>query len=290
MIFNYYPSDIKASKPLGNITLERFIQVIKNPKDETKHIFEQIKLAQENNDMALKQQLKSKLYNFTPCVYVKDSRKYDNIINFTGLLALDFDKVETDYAIEFKHYIFDKYDFIIAAWLSPSKHGVRALVSIPLCQNVGEFKEYYNAIENQFKDYKGFDKATKNCILPMFLAYDKNILYRNDYTAWTKKLIPNIAPIIKQYIINDKSSLIEAISKSAIDKINDNGHPQLRAIAFAIGGYSSAGYIDSQHGLSIIEKLIDSNVYLMQKASIYKKTAKEMITKGMSKPLYIQDK
>lgn len=287
MIFNYYPADIKQSIPIGSISLERFISVIKNPKPETKHIFDQIKIAQENNDMALKQQLKTKLYYFTPCVFVEGKRKYDNIKSFTGILALDFDKI--DNSIDFKTYLFNTYDFIIATWLSPSKHGIRALVSIPKCQNVGEFKEYYNAIEQKFILYNGFDKAVKNCILPMFLSYDENILYRDNYSTWTKKIIHIIAPQVKQYIITDKTSLVEAIIKSSIDKIVDNGHPQLRAAAFVLGGYVGGGYIDNQTASIIIENLINTNSYLSQKSTVYIKTAKEMIEKGISKPLYIHE-
>lgn len=287
MIFNYYPADIKQSIPIGNISLERFINVIKNPKKQTKYIFEQIKVAQEKGNMALKQQLKTKLYYFTPCVFVEGRRKYENIKNFTGILALDFDKIHN--AIDLKEHIFLSNDFIIAAWLSPSKHGVRALVSIPICKNVEEFKEYYNAIEQRFGQYIGFDKAVKNCILPMFLSYDENILYREIYSTWTKKIIIAPQPIIKQYIITDKTKLIEAIIKSSIDKIVDNGHPQLRAAAFVLGGYIGGGYIDKQTASIIIENLINTNNYLSQKSPVYIKTANEMIEKGISKPLYINE-
>jgi len=290
MIFNYYPSDIKSTKPLGAITLDRFVEVIKNPKQETKDLFIQLKEAHENKDLALKQQLKSKLYYFTPCVFVKEARKYDNIINFTGLLALDFDKLETERCKEFKHYLFHLHHFVVAAWISPSQHGVRALVSIPVCNSVYEFKTYYNAIEKEFGDYNGFDKATKNCILPMFLSYDEKILYRENYTTWNKQLIIVEQPIVKQYIIKDKTNLIEAITKSAIDKITGNGHPQLRAIAFAVGGYIAAGYIDSYDAKIILHNLIDSNEYLNKKPSVYKQTAEQMIIKGQAKPLYLQEK
>lgn len=288
IFFNYYDSNIFKSIPIGQITLDRFIDVVRNPKPETKELFEQIRIATENKDQALRSSLKTKLYYFTPCVLVNGQRKYDNITSFTGLLALDFDKLKPDYCIEFKQYLFDTYEFIIATWLSTSKHGVRALVSIPVCVTVGEFKEYFSAIENQFLYYKGFDKSTKNCILPMFLSYDENILFRTSYSTWTKRIIEPIKPIIKQYIISDQSKRIEQIIKSSIDKINDNGHPQLRATAFSIGGYVGGGYLDTETAIDIMDRLIDSNHYLSQKASIYKKTSRTMINKGVSVPLYIK--
>jgi hypothetical protein len=290
MIFQYYPADIKQTIPIGTISLDRFIQALQNPKEETKQIFNLIKLASDTNDISLKHQLKSKLYYFTPCVFVEGNRRYENIVNFTGLLALDFDKLEIDYCIKFKNYLFNKYKFIIACWISPSARGVRALVSIPKAKDVNEYKDYYNAIEKDFKDYNGFDKAVKNPILPMFLSYDPDILHRNDYTTWNKKVIIEKKPIVEQYIVTDKSKLIAAIAKSSIDKINDNGHPQLRAIAFAMGGYIGAGYIDSSIALSILTNLINTNDYLNKKPHVYIQTAKDMLLKGQSQPLYIQDK
>lgn len=284
MIFNYYPSDIKSSFPLGEITLERLLLSIKNPKPQIKNIFDQIKIADEKT----KYKLKTSLYSFTPCVYVRGSRKYQNIVNFTGLLALDFDKLEADYAKEFKEAIFNEYKFIIAAWLSPSRKGVRALVKIPIVNSVDVFKEYFNALEKVLSIYRGWDKAPKNCILPMFLSYDYDLLQRGDATTWTERYSPPLIPVIKQYIVNDKTNNIEAIINSAINKIVDNGHPQLRAASFALGGYVSAGYIDKNYAEIMIHRMIDCNAYLSQKSSVYKRTSLEMIEKGMSKPLYLK--
>ena len=182
--FNYYDADIKSSIPLGNVTLEYFINAIRNPKIDIKHIFERIRIAEEVGDMATKQALKSKLYSFTPCVYVQGARKYENIKHWTGLLVLDFDHLEVDYAVEFKLYLFNEYKFIIAAWLSASRHGVRALVKIPQAHSVEEFKQYFAAIERHLNCYNGFDKAPKNCILPLFFSYDAEILHRDNAQTW----------------------------------------------------------------------------------------------------------
>ncbi len=196
-----HDADIKSSIPLGNVTLEYFINAIRNPKIDIKHIFERIRIAEEVGDMATKQALKSKLYSFTPCVYVQGARKYENIKHWTGLLVLDFDHLEVDYAVEFKSYLFDEYKFIIAAWLSASRHGVRALVKIPQAKSVEEFKQYFAAIERHLNCYNGFDKAPKNCILPLFFSYDAEILYRDNAQTWDEKYIEPIPPPVKQYII-----------------------------------------------------------------------------------------
>lgn len=286
-LFNYYEADIKRSAPKGIVSLEYVLNAIRKPKNNIQHIFEQIRIAEETGDMAKKADLKTKLYSFTPCVLVQNSRKYDNIIDFTGLLVLDFDHLDKNIAVEFKKYLFNEYEFIYSVWLSASRHGVRAIVKIPKVNSVDEFKHYFAGIERKLSCYNGFDTAPKNCILPMFISYDKDILIRTNPTEWQTKYIPVVPPPIKQYIINDKSSAIEKIIAKKITPIIDNGHPQLRAAAYLMGGYSGAGYIDRDQAITILHNLIESNGYLSQKAAIYKKTAIEMIDKGINQPTFL---
>lgn len=287
IVFNYYPANIKQSTPLGKVTLSYFLDAIYNPKQDIKHVFEQIRIAEEQKDVKTKQELKSKLYSVTPCVYVEGSRKYDNIKNFTGLLVLDFDHLDYDYAVEFKEALFNEYKYIIAVWLSASRHGVRALVKIPICESTDEFKHYFNAIENDLSIYKGFDPAPKNCILPLFLSYDENLFFRNNPTTYTKKFIPIIKPVVIQYNVSEKSKSIETIISRKIDTITDSGHVILRASAYSLGGYCASGYIGYDHSINLINRLIDEHHYLKQKASIYKRTAETMVKKGMNNPIYL---
>lgn len=285
-LFNYYEADIKKSRPLGLVNLGYVLNAIKNPKKDIRHIFEQIRLAEESGDQATKNQLKTRLYSFTPCAQVQQRRSYDNIIKFTGLMVLDFDHLDINHAEQLKEHLFNEYKFIYSSWLSASRHGVRAIVNIPECKSVDEFKEYFAGIETIFHDYIGFDKAPKNCILPMFISYDQDILIRDNPEQWIDKVKIVKPPPVQQYIINDKSSSVEKIIAKKINVIVDNGHPQLRAASFLLGGYCGAGYINRDHAINIIHKMIDSNQYLSQKSSVYKKTAIEMIDSGMHKPTY----
>jgi hypothetical protein len=295
ILFQFYASDIRSTKPLGVVSLEYWINSMKNPKPKFKEIFEKIHLASISNNKAEKDILKRELYFFTPSVIVKDHRRYTNIYKFTGLLTVDFDGLEPDYAEEFKKGLFDEYKCIICAWLSASKKGVRALIKIPIAKNVDDFKLYFNAIEQELGIYNGFDIAPKNCVLPMFMSYDPDILYRTDFTTFTKKYKPiEPTPVVQYFVINDPT-IIERIIQSGINKIDANGHPQLRALAFALGGYVASGYIDENNAISLIGNCIDSNKYLaretngLKMSDVYKKTAKEMIIKGQQKPLYLKN-
>lgn len=291
VIFNYYDADIKKSNALGYVSLDYMLNAIKSPKKDIKHIFEQIRQCEISGNLKLKAELKTKLYSFTPCVKIVKgtNRSYKSIIEFTGLLMLDFDHLEEDYAVEFKNALFEENKFIISAWLSASRHGVRAIVKIPKCFNVDEFKHYFAGIESYFNQCNGFDKAPKNCILPLFISYDEDILIRENASTWSKKIIPVEAPQIRQYIITDKTPFIEKIVIHELDKISDAGHMILRATSYLLGGYVGAGHIDKETAISIINNKIDQHGYLKQKASTYKKTAKTMIEKGINNPVYLKE-
>ena len=72
-----------------------------------------------------------------------------------------------------------------------------------------------------------------------------------------------------------------------MSKIVDYGHPPLRAISYALGGYVANNYLSEQEAEDIIIKEIVNNNYLNQKSKVdgYIKTAKDMINKGQQKPL-----
>lgn len=286
--FNYYAANIKKSSPLGIIDLMSFFEKIKSPKPHIIETFEKIKQAELDGDGELKGRLKEGLYSFTPCVVVQGSRSYKNIQYFTGLMVLDFDHLDPDYAKEFKEFLFNEYPFIIATWLSASKCGVRALVNIPKVETPEQFKALYRGLaHHEMAQYNGFDMAPQNPVLPLFLSYDPDIYFGDTHDFWDTPYTEPRPPPAVQFKITEQNSKIEKIIISSINKINSNGHPQLRGAAFALGGYVGAGYIDYDNSLQLIYNLIDQNNYLRKKADTYKKTAKTMIDQGLNQPLFL---
>lgn len=289
ILFNYFDSDIKRSYPLGVVTLDQFVRGITNPKPKIREIFDKINECEISGDMKEKARLKCGLYSFTPCVLFNGKRKYANIAEFTGLMVLDFDHLTQEYAKEFKDFVFNTYDFIVASWLSASRCGVRCLVKIPKVSTTTEFKTYFNGLRYlEMAQYYGFDIAPQNAALPLFLSYDPNLLYRQNPTTWdqTYSLIPNL-PIPTTYKFDDNSPAVSRIITASIHKIVDNGHPQLRAASYALGGYVGAGLIAHSEAQSLIHHLIRTNAYLSQKAPVYIETANTMILKGINTPLYL---
>ena len=298
-IIQVFTSDVRKVRPIGNITIERLFNGIGKMDIKLKSVYDKIKQAEIDGDIKTKHDLKMKLYYFTPCVLVDPNgkRSYKDIQQFTGLMHLDFDHI--DDSEEFKNYLFERYDFIIAVWISSSGKGIKCLVNIPVIEftdykeGIKEFKSYFWGLAKIMNQYKGFDPSPQNAVLPLFLSPDENILIAEKFTIWTKKgTNPNDIqrPTIQyKYDYNSDSRYknwsISNIEK-AINKITDNGHPQLRAAAYSMGGYVSAGYISQYEAFEVLESFIKSNYYLSQKANVYIKTSQTMIRKGQQTPIY----
>jgi hypothetical protein len=80
------------------------------------------------------------------------------------------------------------------------------------------------------------------------------------------------------------------IIDSGFDNIHDNGHPQLRALCVAIGGYIANGYIDHTSALQHLDHRIATHHYLKKGVSGYKRTARQMLNFGQKRPLHLNSK
>jgi len=290
--FQYYANNSKSPTPLGYVTMLQFLSTVRNPKPEIKEILKQVKEA--SGDKQKKSELKAKLFSFTPCVNVTDRRAYDSITCFTGLTVLDFDKI--DHAEPFKNFLFETYGSVIAAWISPSGKGVKALVKIPIVHSVDEYKRYFFGLASEMEVYKGFDGTTQNPVLPLFIGWDKDILFRTDFTEWNIKGSKHnefvnsevIAAPVVDSTDKQKAWVINWFTEK-INNISDNGHPQVIGNVIRLGGYVGIGYITHQEATSLYVRMITQNSYLQKGTSGYLKTAETALEKGITKPLGFND-
>jgi len=289
--FSYFPANVKIVRPIGTCTLQDFHRAIKQPKPGVRKTLEKIKIAVKTGNEAEKHRLKEHLFYFTPAVKIKDRRSYSGIESFTGLMPLDFDKLDPDIVVDFKHYLFETYKSIISCWISASGKGVRALINIPVVLSVDQFKSIFKALEyyepENFMQFNGFDPITKNPTQPVFISYDPDILIRENAEMYMRvfsdpeKLNNNI--VLKEP--DNQESIIKNIVIKSLSRIINEGHPILRATSYALGGYVASGYISESTAIDFIENQINIHSYLSKKANVYKKTAQTMIRKGQSEPL-----
>lgn len=301
IVFNYFSGNIKFTRPLGNMTLAGFINMHKNPKPEILDIIVDVKVAAANGDIALKRELKHKLYSFVPAVKFKVGgvRKYEDVENFTGLMQLDFDGiVNQEKAYDLKHYLFTTYQCVVCSYLSPSGKGVKALIHITKPRDKEHYKAIYKTIEAEFEQIGYFDTATKNIVLPLFISDDINILSRDisqtiawDKEDWTQSSKINRPPPNLKFPTQRYQSEIDyyydktvKLFMKRISNISDNGHPQLRTACLILGSRVGAGYITKAEAEQLTQSMIESNSYLNKNIKGYITTSMWAIEEGSKTP------
>jgi hypothetical protein len=144
--------------------------------------------------------------------------------------------------------------------------------------------------------YEGFDPSTQNCILPLFLSIDPDLLYRDNAETWTKRglKIDEFKPHVGEIEVLDNVSekdrnTVRTILTRSMEKIVDSGHYIVRSTALCAGGYVASGYMSQEEAEDLLFSLIEDNNYLQKNTRGYKMTAKEMLIKGMQSPLYLKN-
>lgn len=290
--FQYFGAKIWEATPLGTVTLRQFLDVHKSPKDSTVEVIEQIKIAAQNNDLKLKDNLKqNNLYSFVPSVKLDGlGRAYSNIEDFNSVMICEFDKI--DHAKELKERLFNNLKCVIASWISPSGRGVKFLIRIKKPTSIDNYKEYYCGLAYYLSQYEGFDPANFNCCLPLFLSYDRDILIREDAEEWAQRgnkinFFDVNAPIDFEIPTDVEEQLEQEVEKSIdflINRIEDNAHPQLLGISFLIGGWVAANYIGEELAYDTLISAVERNSYMNKNSNGYKATAKQMFLKGLNHP------
>jgi hypothetical protein len=303
--FQYYSGDIEKSRPIGKVTLSEFIETQLNPDPEMVGVFLQIEEASKNDDKKLKAELKMQnLHSYTISAVFKGRRRYADILEFTGLAQLDFDGLSESEAVDFRDYIFETYPQVICSYLSPSRLGVKVILRIPkidielgIDDCIKEYKAYYKAIEIEFGNYKGFDPAPKNLVLPLFVSYDYFMPTRDfdDTEIWDikeeeeepmYKKYPKPFKPYKKLKSNDKNELraIRTVRKVINGITSSPGHYQLRSACLVFGTRIGAGYVHLDEALREVEHLVKNNAYLSKGVSGYLKTAEWGVLEGSKTP------
>lgn len=296
-VFSYYPANIETIRPIGKVKLYDYLFAIKNPKDEIVQLFKQIEEASLAKDKKRKDELKSKLYYFLPCVETDGrGRSYENVTGFTGLMIADMDNLEPDFAKELKEYLFYTYPFVIASFLSASKKGVKVLIKIPKVNSIEKFKALFYGLMSEWQYYSGMDFTPKNAVLANYLTYDKELLYRTNATEWTKEGIQ----LDEFKVFEGEIETVENPSEEDVERIkqiltrmfasiNDAGHFVVRSASLFAGGIIASGYMGYDEVKDFIFDLIDETPYLQAKTKTYKTTCVQMLNKGMQSPIKLQE-
>lgn len=295
--FSYFPANIESKKPIGKVSLYNYLKAIKNPQPHIVEIFKKIEEASLAKNKQLKDELKSKLYYFLPCVKLDgEGRSYENVVGFSGLMIVDLDNLEVDFAKEIKEYLFYTYPFVIASFLSASKKGVKLIIKIPEVQSINQFKSLFYGLMAEWQYYNGMDFTPKNSVLANYLTYDTELLYRLDATEWTKEGLQidefqvyegEIEPLEE---VDEKDvEKIKLILTRMFNNITDAGHQTVRTCGLLGGGWVAYGYMNYDDMKDYLFDLIEATPYLQSKLKTYKTTCVQMLNKGMLAPIKVRE-
>lgn len=118
-------------------------------------------------------ELKKKL----PCILFSgkfSERKITGLQEYSRIICLDFDKVDSSW----KNFL-KKYDFIYSAWVSPSGNGVKALVKV----STDDHSAHFLALQN---DFHNLDKSGKDVCRICFESYDPDIWVNENCIPYDK--------------------------------------------------------------------------------------------------------
>lgn len=145
-------------------------------KGSWKKKIDPIRQAFDNNELEQANSLKMALPAFTPSGTFNERRKKENIDSYSGLLHLDYDKVED---VESLKEIIVKIPFTYSAFISPSGKGLKVLVKTDAI--LERHTEFFNALRSHYDRIVGLesDRSVKDVTRLCFVSYDPE-LYLNE--------------------------------------------------------------------------------------------------------------
>lgn len=222
-------------------------------------------------------------------------RKYEDIKEFTGLMFVDADKCTDHVTVK---NLFKRIRYTRATWYSSSGKNVHALIKIPVCNSVDEYKRRFHSfldeVKPYFEDLATIDPITKNPTQLAFESYDPNIYVETFPDIYEgiqpKRIITHTAAPVYTEPTNSRELWTIKWVNENITVIQNPGYSQLLPLAKTLGGYASGGYIGVDTARTLLENAVLSNSYFQSSESsgsieTYISGAIGAFEKGLGEPL-----
>ncbi len=243
-------------------------------KGSWKKKIDPIRKAFDNNDLELANSLKMALPAFTPSGTFNERRKKENIDSYSGLLHLDYDKVED---VESLKEIIVKIPFTYSAFISPSGKGLKVIVNTDA--KLESHTDAFNTLRAYYDGIVGFesDKSVKDVTRLCFVSYDPNLylkesseIFRYLKRSYNVSEIWDFTAKIMDFKIGNRNNFVHQFACNA----NRHGIDIIETIRFA------SNYTDYTFTLDEIENTI-KNIYKKNvfEAGKYKHKPLEMKSK-----------
>jgi len=166
-------------------------------------------------------------------------REKDCLTKHSGLVALDYDDVEPMSIME--ELCADNY--ILAAWVSPSGNGVKALVRI---EDSERHEAHYNAVISHFSKYGELDTSSRNVNRVTYESWDADIhinwqawIFSNVLEEERKKATNSVGGLISTY---DYAKVKVPVAMIRNSKVGERNNTLVKSATLA-GGYIQGGYV-----------------------------------------------
>jgi len=168
-----YMTSLDGSE-MSVVNAQNILEYIKNGKWKTQ--IETIRQTIDEGGQVKADELKRNLPAFTVSATFKERRKKENIDTYSGLIHLDYDKVDD---VEILKDIIIKIPFTYSAFISPSGKGLKVIVKTDA--ELESHTETFNALRDYYDEIASFvsDKSVKDVTRLCFVSYDPE-LYLNE--------------------------------------------------------------------------------------------------------------
>jgi len=180
MKITYFNS--KEGLSIKNVEVQEVLQQIQ--KGYWKDQINDIRYHKKNENNLEASQIKGKLPCITISATFKERRKIDCVDKYSGLLHLDYDKLENVEEVK-ANLISIPYTY--SAFISPSGNGVKVLVK---CDNdISSHKTAFNSLRDYYDKIVGVqsDKYVKDITRLCFVSYDPDLYLNEDSEVFKYK-------------------------------------------------------------------------------------------------------
>ena len=203
----------------------------------------------------------------------------------SGLLILDFDKLDTfDEVVELKTKLSNS-NYVFACWVSPSGNGLKCLVKIPKVKENDLYANYYDAVYDHFiwvNETYGkeiIDKSGKDISRLCFESYDPDIYVNLNSSIWVES---NVTEVIEHndihqvtiYPLQDQNAIANRLIewfKKKFDRSQRN--VSLFKLASAFNDFGVDEYLATSYLRQYEQKDFQQSEIIALIKSAYKKTA-----------------
>jgi hypothetical protein len=203
----------------------------------------------------------------------------------SGLLILDFDKLDTfDEVVELKTKLSNS-PYVFACWVSPSGNGLKSLIKIPKVKDNDLYANFYDAIYDNFiwvNETYGkeiIDKSGKDISRLCFESYDPDIYVNLNSSVWIES---NVTEVIEHndihqvtiYPLQDQNAIANRLIewfKKKFDRSQRN--VSLFKLASAFNDFGVDEYLATSYLRQYEQKDFQQSEIIALIKSAYKKTA-----------------